>query len=323
MKQGLSWLGLALLIGAALVSLWLLPKPARPAVGQHFSVQRPDGAKISYSVSGQNGPYVLLLASLGRSASDFNELVLALNAAGYRTVTVDFRGVGKSSIGKLSEPFTLFDLADDAKAALGAAGVQPSDPVFVIGHAFGNRVARAYSTQNASTVRGIVLIASGGSQQIDPRVAQAMLNSFKWWITPAHRKSEIRYAFFADGNKLPSYWANGWYKNAAQLQIKAVQATPVSQWRDGGAKAQILVLQAMQDRIAPVEFTSAPLKEALGDIVEVKTIENAGHALLPEQPVQIRDEILLFLNGLARDSKAGIDAPDCLRLFSYSGCRST
>jgi pimeloyl-ACP methyl ester carboxylesterase len=300
-KNGLAWLGLALLISIALVSLWVLPKPARQAVGEQFSVQRPDGARISYSVSGQNGPYVLLLASLGRSVSDFNELVLALNTAGYRTVAVDFRGVGKSSIGDLSEPFTLFDLADDAKAALGDAGVQPSDPVFVIGHAFGNRVARAYSTRNTSTVRGIVLIAAGGSQQIEPRVAQAMLNGFKWWIAPAHRKSEIRYAFFADGNTLPSYWVNGWYKDAAQLQIRAVQATPVSQWRDGGAKAPILVLQAMQDRIAPIEFTSAPLKEDLGDIVEVKTIENAGHALLPEQPIQIRNEILVFLNNLSKD----------------------
>ena len=57
---------------------------ARPATGEKRIVAA-GNRTIAYYVSG-TGQRILLAASLGREASDFNELIEALNSAGYRMV---------------------------------------------------------------------------------------------------------------------------------------------------------------------------------------------------------------------------------------------
>ena len=297
MKPALTGTLLALLLGAGLYGLWIFPKPADTPLGQQAVVITRDGAKIAYYQSGPDGPNVVLLASLGRSVSDFNRLVPKLNQAGFHTIAVDFRGVGASRLAPGQKKLTLFDLAGDIKTALKDSGAAETEPIFIIGHAFGNRVARAYATQNADRVKAIVLLAAGGSQKLRPgqRVPRAMRHSFEWTMFPPRRVAEIKYAFFADDNAVPGSWKRGWYKQAAELQIAAVRATPVAKWRAAGGRAPILVLQAAQDRIAPAELTSARLKADFPKRVTVVPIANAGHALLPEQPAIIAREVRRFL----------------------------
>ena len=286
-------------VGAALCVYWIAPKPAYKAIGQLSLVTRADGAKISYYQSGpQDGQRVLLLASLGRSVSDYNALVVALNHAGYHTLAVDVRGVGRSKLAPDQKPLDLFGLAQDISSAVKDSGSQGK--VVVIGHAFGNRLARTYATQYPHNTKGIILIAAGGAQPLNPeqRITQALTNSFNWKLLPPKRNAEIKYAFFADENTVPSSWKRGWYTSAAEIQIGAVRSTPLTQWRAGGGHAPILVLQAAQDRIAPAALTSQKLKADFPQRVYVVTIEGAGHALLPEQPKIIAEKIIRFMNAL-------------------------
>jgi pimeloyl-ACP methyl ester carboxylesterase len=297
MKIGLGKAIIFCVVCAALCVYWIAPKPAHKAIGQLSLVTRADGAKISYYQSGpKTGQRVLLLASLGRSVSDYNALVTALNDAGYRTLAVDVRGVGRSKLAPDQKPLDLFGLAQDISSAVKDSGSQGK--IVVIGHAFGNRLARTYATQYPHTTKSLVLIAAGGSQKLDPeqRITQALINSFNWKLLPPKRGAEIKYAFFADENTVPSTWKRGWYKPAAELQIGAVRSTPLEQWRAGGGQVPILVLQAAQDRIAPAALTSQKLKTDFPKRVHVVTIEGAGHALLPEQPKIIAEEIINFIN---------------------------
>ncbi len=64
-----------------------------------------------------------------------------------------------------------------------------------------------------------------------------------------------------------------------------------------GGTAVMLVVQGMQDRIAPLEHTAVLLKEEFGGRVRVAEIENAGHALLPEQRRAISAAIVDFIGG--------------------------
>ena len=73
-----------------------------------------------------------------------------------------------------------------------------------------------------------------------------------------------------------------------------MRRTPEGEWRTGGDRP-ILILQADSDRIAPAAKTSAVIKDAKPDLVSIVLIENAGHALLPEQPDRIASEVLTFL----------------------------
>lgn len=288
---------MTVVVAAGIYLLWIIPKPADTPLGKKAVVQLEDGARIAYYHSGARGQTIVLLASLGRSVSDFNLLAPALNEAGFQTIAVDLRGVGASRFAPRQSKLTLFDYANDIEAALADDGASDNEPLIVIGHAFGNRVARAFATQNTDRVQAIVLIASGGSQKLEPgqRVSTALGNCFNWKMFPPKRVGEIRYAFFSGDNKIPASWKRGWRRPAARLQINATRTTPVAQWRDGGGVAPMLILQGKHDRIAPAALTSAKLKNDFPNRVQIITIDNAGHAILPEQPKTVADEILKFL----------------------------
>ncbi len=290
-------IAIVLALVGTLYLLWMLPKPADTPVGTKSIAVMADGARVAYYQTGSRGPRILLLASLGRSVSDFNTLIPQLTNAGFRTLAVDLRGVGDSTLAPEQNSLTLFDLVSDIQSIVSKSHQSGLDPEIVIGHAFGNRIARAYATKHPESVKKIVLVAAGGSQKLQPdhRVSQALGNCFEWMMFPPQRTKEIKYAFFSDGNEVPASWKRGWYKAAAEFQVSAVQATPVVEWRAGGGRAPILIIQGKDDRIAPSATTSGKLQKDFPERVSVVTIGNAGHALLPEAPDQIAKEILNFI----------------------------
>src|SRR4051794_12413188 len=99
-----------------------------------MQVQRGD-ATIGAHVRG-DGPTVVLVPSLGRTASDFDPLAEHLGAGGYRTVAADPRGLDGRG---LDAGLTLHDLAADVAAVIDEVG---GSPVALVGHALGNRIAR-------------------------------------------------------------------------------------------------------------------------------------------------------------------------------------
>lgn len=270
----------------------------RSAAGELRFAVAADEARIAYYDSGpKDGRAVVLLASLGRPVSDFNELAAALNDAGFRTIAVEMRGVGRSAPVP-AEEMTLNDLGDDIGAALAHAGVAPDSRVDVIGHAFGNRLARAVASARPERVRSIVLIAAGGAQNLaeTPDALDALKKSFDDALPLEERGAAIRYAFFAGDNPIPDYWMSGWHAEAAQFQSAAVRRTPEHEWREAGGIAPMLVIQAKEDRIAPAVKTSNLLKEQMPARVTVLAVDGAGHALLPEQPAAIASAVVDFLN---------------------------
>lgn len=267
-------------------------------LGTEIFAQRGDKGRIAvYDRGPKDGETVVLLASLGRSVADFNALVEALNENNYRTIAVEMRGIGRSSPA-IDAGLTLYDLGEDISAALDLAGLEKSQPINLIGHAFGNRLARAFASKNPQRVNKIVLLAAGGAQKLDdmPKAQQALIDSFNKELSVRDHKEAVRYAFFADHNPIPLSWLSGWHGAAAQMQARAVRNTPEVEWREGGGIAPILVVQPEDDRIAPAHLSSDFLKRQMPSRVSVVTIENAGHALLPEQPNLVTREVITFLS---------------------------
>lgn len=255
---------------------------ARPCEGEERSIVR-DGRRIGYWVRGA-GPAVVLLASLGREASDFNELTAAI-AVSHRTIAIDPPGVGLSAMPPA--PVTLFDLADDVRAVIVA---EDAAPATLIGHAFGNRLARATAARHPDAVERLVLIAAGGKRPIPGPAHEALLACFDPNQPAETHLEHLTYAFFADGNPVPDHWRRGWHPATAMLQGAAVRATPVESWWDGGERP-MLVLQGQADRIAPRGDSADLLAADFPHRVTVALIERAGHALLPEQPAAIAHAI--------------------------------
>jgi pimeloyl-ACP methyl ester carboxylesterase len=274
---------------AASVYVWNSGKDARPATGKPGLVEY-GGISVRYYEQGA-GDTVVLIPSLGRCASDFNELAGALAGSGYRTVSVELRGTGGTTGSSLFARLTQHDYARDVASVI--RNLTGGGKAHVVGHAFGNRVARTLATDHPGLVRSLVLVAAGDRVDIPTDVRRAVLGCFLNFLPDCVREKSVRTAFFAQGSDIPVHWLHGWYFRAAWPQSRAAQATPEEEWRAGG-QAPILVLQAENDVIAPPEL-SAALKRELGGRVTVVSIPRAGHAMLPEQPGLIRDAVISFL----------------------------
>ena len=265
---------------------------ARDVVGNPIFVPlENDGKLVVHQIghSPESRAEVLLFASLGRESSDFNELAVALSDNGFAVSLVEapyIHGARPSH-----ETPSLFDLAEDIGAYLSTR----TQPVFVLGHAFGNRLARATATKFPDQVNGVVLIAAGGLKPIDAKAVEALLNCFDDELLPEEHQSAVRFGFFAGDNAIPEYWLRGWHKQTADIQSRATRMVQSEDWWGAGGKP-MLVIAAMNDTIAPPQDTIDLLEREFPDRVSAVRIADAGHALLPEKPGEISAAILDWLN---------------------------
>ncbi len=131
---------------------------------------------LTYFLQGpEQGETVVLLPGMGRGADEFREFAAALNKAGYRTVAIQPRGIGRSGP-ILTEP-TYDQFADDVALVLrdipgGIAGGR----AHVLGYEFGNRIARMYAVKYPEHVKSLVLLACGG-QNVSPSQSDTNVSS--------------------------------------------------------------------------------------------------------------------------------------------------
>lgn len=282
-KCVLALIGCTIII-AVLGFVALRDNPARPVIGEPREADN-HGVILRYYVSGPDDRgVVVLLPSYARSGSDFNELVERVNLAGYRTLVLQARGIDGTELPGYN--LTLFDYADDLAAVLDHEALLA--PVVLIGHAFGNRIARSFASRYPARVRSLVLLAAGdGGPPADVRndIFKILLS----FLPDSTRSGALHRAFFAPDNRAPDYWMTGWYPRAGLAQGRATASTPLAQWSSGGT-APMLVVQPAQDAAAP--RGAEKLKQLYPDRVKIVNLENAGHAILPEQPKEIARIVL-------------------------------
>ena len=122
---------------------------------QHRNIEV-SGATLECTLYGSGTP-VVLLANAGCSTGYFCDLARVLAAGGLQTIAINMRGVGESR-GSL-DGITVHDLAADVAGVLEAVDCGPAH---LVGHAFGNRVARCLAVDRPSLVRSVTLLAAGG-----------------------------------------------------------------------------------------------------------------------------------------------------------------
>ena len=237
------------------------------------------------------GPAIVLLPSLGRGAKDFDTIAERLAASQYRVLRPQPRGIGDSR-GAMAD-IDLHDLADDIAAVIEHQG---GGPAFVVGHAFGNRVARMLATDRPQLVRAVSLIAANvGHAPSPPVVREAIKASANPSLPDAARLEALRFAFFAPGNDA-SVWLTDWYPEVLAMQRIAGDRT--SREADYAAgSVPILYLQPDHDPLARAE-EAHEFKVALGERVTVVVIRNASHAAVAEQPGAISDALISYAGKL-------------------------
>jgi pimeloyl-ACP methyl ester carboxylesterase len=263
------------------------------ALTEH-TIEAPGGARLRVCTTGAGEP-VVFIPSLGRGVGDFDDLARAVAQVGFRAAQPDPRGIEGS---KGPAPGTLFDLAADVAAVVEALD---AGPAHLVGHAFGNRVARATASRFGHLVRSVVLLAGGGEVPIPPAVSAAIRGCLMdGQKADAARLVDLRTAFFAAGND-PTIWLRGWSATAAATQEASGRATPVGEWWRAG-EAPVMLMQAAEDPVAPTGNAEA-LRRDIGRRLSLVTLAHASHAILPEQPAAVAAAILAWLRG-ERDEAA-------------------
>lgn len=268
---------------------------ATDAARRHVFVQAAPNVRIDVIEEGE-GPPLVLLPSRGRGAEDFDDVAQRLAALGYRVLRPQPRGIGGST-GPMRD-ITLHDLANDIAAVI---QVEAKQPAVIVGHAFGNWVARTTSVDHPELVRGVVIVAAA-AKQYPPGLSEHVDRSADVSLPDAERLKSLQYAFFAPGHDA-SVWLRGWYPEANESQRLAGKATRQSDWWSGG-RAPMLDLQAGQDPFKP-ESTRNEVKDEFGDRVTLVVIPGAGHALVPEAPAAVVDAIARWEKSLPRTAPQG------------------
>ena len=266
--------------------------PRKP-LGSKSVLELENKEKIYYYCSG-SGPIIVLSASMGRSVSDFNELVYALNKKKFKTIAVESRGIEiKKKESNLSD-LTLNDLASDIEKVLLDAKISSDQRISLIGHAFGNRVVRCFASMLPKKVNSLILIAAGGRNKLPKSLAESLWFSMFTDTSIKEQTRHLRVVSFAQNSIIPNHWYYGWNRFLGERQIQASRATDKSKWWDSGNRP-ILLFQGLEDPIAPPEHASKILKKSYHGSLMVIDLPEVSHALLPEADEEISSRTIEYL----------------------------
>ncbi len=196
-------------------------------------------------------------------AGYFDDFARVLAHAGFRAVAVNPRGAGESA-GPM-EGLTLHHFAADIAGVIETFHCAPAH---VLGHAFGNRVARCLAVDRPELVRSLTLLAAGGLIAPDAEAQAALRPWFRHDATASKRLEAMR-CMVADPTSAQQILrqVTRW-PIAAAAQIAANRATPVKDWWGERIELPLCVVQELEDRIAPPGNGYA-LREQLGQRVSI------------------------------------------------------
>ncbi len=265
--------------------------------------------RLYYETFGpQDAPAVLLLNGAGRQCVDYDIGFCALLVAGgYQVIRFDTRDVGQSTAfdGRPAQlvqlnadriagrppslVYGLSDLADDALAVLGAAGVTSAH---LIGRSIGGMTAQLMAIQHPDRVRTLTLIMANSRSvagELSPdylarldgetiadeaAFVERQLRSAKTIGSPAYLDldrvaAEARVA-----------WARGVHDGAIARHFAVGLAAPDLRPQLGRITAPTLVIHGALDPLIPLSFARETAAGIPGARLEV--FEDMGHDAPPE-----------------------------------------
>lgn len=247
-------------------------------------------SNIEYFSRGK-GEAIVLLPGGTLTVGYLDGLAESLAKAGYRVVSINFRGSGKST--GSSTGVTLNTMADDVAGVIQALKL---GPVHMAGNDFGNRVARMFATSHPELTRSVILLAAGG--KIQPKAAGQ--HALQVLFNPASTDAEVlaimpyMVSRPADSARIWALFKPSRDPGAAEIIRTAAESTPLKIWWAPPGKTKYLILQGAEDQIAPPE-NGELLKKELGDRATLVNVPGAAHLLPLEQPETAASQMITFI----------------------------
>ncbi len=252
------------------------------------------GARIYWEEQGSGDP-VLMIMGLSYTLDMWYRLRPSVSAR-YRTILFDNRGVGRSDAP--SGPYSMRQMADDARAVLDAAGVESA---YVMGASMGGMIAQELTLRHPERVRALLLGCSwpGGLRSKLPRFKRLQVSS----STPAARDRR-------EWAVAPMLYAEATPKEriAEDIEVRRnypptpagflSQLAAIVMWSSYSRLPRIsvptLVIHGDEDRIMPPANGRLLAERIPG--ARFHLITGAGHIITTDQPDVVDYEVLRFLD---------------------------
>ena len=150
-----------------------------------------ESVEMYYEEFGTGTPLVLV-SGTGWSGEHWKLEQVPFFSPSYRVIVFDHRGCGRSD--KPKGPYTTRMFADDAVELLDALGIV--EPVHLLGHSMGGRIAQWMALDHPGRVRSLVLAASGPGPIDDrpsvPGISPELVAEFLALGWPGYNEEHLR-----------------------------------------------------------------------------------------------------------------------------------
>jgi pimeloyl-ACP methyl ester carboxylesterase len=255
---------------------------------QHRTIEVGD-ATLGCTLRGSGAP-VVLLANAGCSTGYFDHLASVLVTRGFQAISIDMRGVGGSR-GSLGGA-TLHDLAGDVAGVIKAIGC---GPVHLVGHAFGNRIARCLAVDQPPLVRSVTLLAAGGLIVPSTPLGTSFRNATQDRMNGSDCVTTLGARWLSPESDPKVLERVECWPAVHIAHLATSRNVPLEYWWSAGT-APLLVIQGLDDEAAP-PGNGHTLREQSCERVRVVDLPHAGHFMLLEQPEAVARAVSEFLQG--------------------------
>jgi len=264
-----------------------------------------DKTKLYFKDWGSGSP-VILIHGWPLSADSWDDQALAIAEAGYRVISYDRRGFGRSS-----QPWQGYDyntLADDLAAVIDHTGVEDATLVgFSMG---GGEVARYMSRHHGKSVAKAVLISSilpfrlktadnpaGTEQSTFDETARALTEDRAKFFSGFYKKF-----FGVDKTANPVSdelleWARGVSMQASlKATLECLRSFSTTDFRDDlpAFKVPTLIIHGTEDQTVPIDASSRAAAKAIAQSTLLEYV-GAPHGLFATEKERLIIDLLAFL----------------------------
>ena len=259
--------------------------------------------ELYYEDHGTGQP-VVLVHGYPLDGSSWEKQSSALLAAGYRVITYDRRGFGKSS--KVETGYDYDTFAADLNAVLTELDLTD---VILVGFSMGSgepaRYAKLFGTERVAKFAFLATLEPGmlgeGIPQslFDGIIETARADRFAWF-------TEFYNNFYNLETNLGTLVSQGvvdanWATAAASAPVAAYKVVPswIEDFRPDVAALEasgkpVLILHGTEDRILPIDATGRAFHAAL-PTAEYHEIDGAPHGMLWTHATEVNDILLAFV----------------------------
>ena len=246
------------------------------------------------------GEPIVWIPGTGLLGSTWDRHQVARFAPGYRCLTLDLRGSGRTEGG--GERFTVEDMADDVAGVMDALGIASAH---LVGLSLGTAVIQALALRRADLVRSAILLSTWSSSRREHHIRRHfesrlyalehgpldVFAQFAFWMS-APSVIDDEPGLQADVEReLAAHMSTRLAGTAAHFRADLGHDT---QDRLSQIRARTLVLFGAEDLITLPRYNERVASLIPGAAVE--QIPRAGHLAWLERPDQVNDSIEAFLS---------------------------